>query len=238
MSDTLPRIGVLETGRPPEELADHGDYPSKVASWLGVTHANFRNYAALDMDFPTSPSDADLWVITGSRFGAYEDLPWIRRLEEFVRSCRDNGVPMMGICFGHQVIAQALGGVVRKSDKGWGLGIHDYAPQNWPEAFGPQPEQISLQAYHQDQVEVLPKGAEVIARSDFCEYAGLWYPGFAITVQGHPEFGKPYIKALLNARRGTVLKPIEVDAALADMDRDDTRADVAALVRHVFLPVE
>ena len=143
---------------------------------------------------------------------------------------------MVGICFGHQIMAQALGGVVRKSSKGWGLGIHDYGPLNWPEALGEEPAKLSLQAYHQDQVEVAPPGAEAIASTAFCPYGALWYPGFAITVQGHPEFSKPYASALLDARKGSVLDPAEVEDAQDTMTRADTRADLARLIRRVFLP--
>ena len=235
MSKT-PVIGILETGRPPEELApEHGNYPSMVQDWLDLPEAEYKSFAALDGQLPNSPRAADLWVITGSRFGVYDGDPWIAALEGFVRDCRDAGVPMVGICFGHQVIAQALGGDVGKSDKGWGLGVHDYVPRDWPAALGQAPEKIAIQAYHQDQVFTPPQGAETIASSDFCEHAALWYPGFALTVQGHPEFGKPYTKALLESRRGTVLKPDEVDVAQGSMGKDVTRGDLARIVREHLL---
>lgn len=236
MSKT-PVIGILETGRPPEHLApEHGNYPSMVKDWLDFPEADYISFAALDGELPADPRAADLWIITGSRFGVYEGHPWIAPLEGFVRACRDAGVPMVGICFGHQVIAQALGGDVGKSDKGWGLGVHDYTPHDWPEALGQAPEKIAIQAYHQDQVFTPPEGAKTIASSPFCEHAALWYPGFALTVQGHPEFGKPYTQALLESRRGTVLKPEEVDVAQGSMGKDVTRADLARIVREHLLP--
>lgn len=235
MSKT-PVIGILETGRPPEELAvEHGNYPSMVRDWLDLPGAEFLSFAALDGALPDDPRVADLWVITGSRFGVYDGDPWIAALEAFVRDCRDAGVPMVGICFGHQVIAQALGGEVGKSDKGWGLGVHDYAVHDWPEALGQAPEKIAIQAYHQDQVFTPPEGARTIASSAFCDYAALWYPGFALTVQGHPEFGKPYTQALLESRRGTVLKPEDVDAAQGSMGKDVTRGELARIVREHLL---
>jgi len=233
-----PVIGILETGRPPEDLApEHGNYPMMVQDWLDLPEAKFISFAALDGELPKDPRMADLWVITGSRFGVYEGHPWIAPLEGFVRACRDAGVPMVGICFGHQVIAQALGGDVGKSDKGWGLGVHDYAPHDWPDALGQAPEKIAIQAYHQDQVLAPPDGAKTIASSDFCDHAALWYPGFALTVQGHPEFGKPYTQALLESRRGTILKPEQVDAAQASMGRNVNRDQLARIVRDHLLPV-
>ncbi len=225
-------IGILETGRPPEALAaEHGDYPAMVARWLAPLEADFRSHAVLDNAFPRSPEECDLWVITGSRFAVYEDHPWIPPLEAFIRASREAGRRMIGICFGHQIIAQALGGRVAKSDKGWGLGVHDYEPCNWPRELGPAAGRISLQAYHQDQVEEMPAGARRIARSDFCENAVIWYPGFALTVQGHPEFSRSYVRALLQSRRGTGLTPEEADRGLASTDRPDNPEILAELIR-------
>ncbi len=236
MTPRTVRIGILETGRPPEELTGtHGDYPAMVRSWLRDVPAEFTTYAVLDGEIPDDPKSADLWVITGSRFGVYEDHPWIAPAEAFIRACRDAGVSMVGICFGHQLIAQALGGVVQKSDKGWGLGVHDYTPQNWPEALGEAPDRISIQAYHQDQVLTPPEGSETIATSPFCDYAALWYPGFALTVQGHPEFAKPYASALLEARRGLTLTDAQVDVAQDSMAKPDTRDALARIVRERLL---
>jgi len=227
-------IGILETGRPPKELTpEFPDYPTMVADWLCLPDADFRTYAVLDDELPTDPAECDLWVITGSKSAVYEDHAWIPALEAFVRELRNTGGLMVGICFGHQIIAQALGGEVVKSDKGWGLGVHGYAPIDWPEALGPAPESIRLQAYHQDQVARPPEGARTVATSDFCEHAALWYPGFALTVQGHPEFSTRYVRALLEFRRGTVLPEHAVDDARNTMAQT-TRADLAALIRERF----
>ncbi|GAA6193483.1 type 1 glutamine amidotransferase [Phaeobacter sp. NW0010-22] len=235
MAQTKLTIGILETGRPPEELKQvYGDYPGMVASWLGDLDANFVSYPVLDNELPPSPTEADLWVITGSKFGAYEDHPWIPPLEDFIRACKQENVMMFGICFGHQMIAQALGGVVRKSTKGWGLGVHEYDFKNWPAELGQQPENLAIQAYHQDQVEEIPDGAEILASSPFCEAAALWYPGFAITVQGHPEFAKPYASALLESRRGTVLSDKDVDQGQENMAIADNRASIATLVGQIL----
>lgn len=237
MSDQKIRVGILETGRPPDNLAPvYGDYPGMVQQWLGNMDAEFSSYAVLDGEFPASPNDADLWVITGSKFGAYEDHAWIPPLEEFIRHVRSAERLMFGICFGHQIIAQALGGVVRKSEKGWGLGVHEYpTTDNWPAELGNAPEKIAIQAYHQDQVEEKPEDAITIATTEFCEHGALWYPGFAITVQGHPEFAKPYASDLLESRRGSVLKDEDVDQGQRNMVIDDNRALLADLVRDYLL---
>ncbi|MFV2002330.1 MAG: type 1 glutamine amidotransferase, partial [Paracoccaceae bacterium] len=170
------------------------------------------------------------WVITGSKFSAYENHRWIAKLEDFIRACRDGGHKMIGICFGHQMIAQALGGSVVKSDKGWGLGVHRYSTSRWPDALAPAPADLRLQAFHQDQVSRTPPGAITIANSDFCENAALWYPGFALTVQGHPEMPKSYARALLDLRR-ELFGEISADAAMKDAGRETSRAALALFIR-------
>ena len=222
-------IGILEVGRLPDELlAEHGDYPTMIAKWLAPLDAEYKTFPVLDGVLPGSPNDCDFWVIPGSRFGVYQDHDWIAPAEEFIRACRDAGKKMIGICFGHQLIAQALGGTVVKSDKGWGLGVHNYSSVNWPDRLGKAPGTISIQAFHQDQVIAPPKGAQIVASSEFCEFAALWYPGFAFTVQGHPEFQSHYAKELLAIRRGSVLPEDRVDEALVDID-DPTTSNALAL---------
>ena len=226
------RVGILETGRPPEELGGKfGDYPEMVRKWLTPLEAEFTSYAVLDGELPDDPTSCDLWVITGSKFAVYEDHPWIAPLEAFIRSVRDAGRKMIGICFGHQIIAQALGGIVRKSDKGWGLGVMPYEPADWPKELGEKPEQIDIQSYHQDQIETPPEGAKRIAGSEFCEYAALWYPGFALTVQGHPEFSPPYLSVLLDLRRGTVLSDEDVEKGKRNLERQARPETLADLIR-------
>ena len=232
MSGQRVRIGILETGRPPEDLAPiHGDYPGMVRQWLGEMDADFSSYAVLDGDFPESVEKADCWVITGSKCAVYEDHAWIPPLEDFIRAARAARKRMLGICFGHQIIAQALGGAVRKSAKGWGLGVHEYAvTEKWPDELGEAPGRIAIQAYHQDQVEQAPRGAVTIASTGFCAHGALWYPGFAVTVQGHPEFAGPYVGALLENRRGGALTDEDVNRGRRNMAIEDNRAELAGLI--------
>ena len=226
-------IGILETGRLPESLRPrHGTYPAMFESWLAPLGARFSSHAVLDGQLPDSPDEADLWLITGSRHAVYEDHPWIAPLESFIRDCRRAGRKMLGICFGHQIIARALGGEVARSPKGWGVGIHDYSTRNWPESLAPDPGVIRVQAFHQDQVLRAPEGAVCIASSPFCEIAALWYPGFALTFQGHPEFTRDYARDLLRARSGSVLPEPLVEDALTQMRAQQaTSADLALWLR-------
>ena len=126
-------------------------------------------------EMPASPGQADAWLVTGSRHGVYDGLPWIEPLKAFLRACVAARVPVVGICFGHQILAEALGGRAVKSDKGWGLGVQDYELVARPGWMDGLPERFSVRALHQDQVVELPPGATVLARSPHCAYAALAY---------------------------------------------------------------
>ena len=198
MSEAHPTIGILQTGHAPESLIEaHGDYDRMFRDLLGGRGFLFETYPVVDMTFPDEPRDADGWLITGSKHGAYEDHRWIPPLERFIRDVHDAGMPMVGICFGHQIIAQALGGKVEKFAGGWAVG-----PQRYRFDDG---EEMVLNAWHQDQVVELPDGAEVIAANPFCANAGLAYGDRIWTIQAHPEFSAEFLQGLIDERgRGAV----------------------------------
>jgi len=225
-------IGILETGRPPDNMADtFGDYPTMIADWLAGPGTGFESFPVLDGVFPGSPSDCDLWAVTGSSAGVYEDHEWISPLEDFIRGCRDANRPMIGICFGHQIIAQALGGKVRRSSRGWGLGVTRYPVIHWPELLGPAPEALDLPACHRDQVEEPPEDARVVGGTEFCPNAAIWYPDFAVTVQGHPEFSSGYLAALLRNLRKELISNDEAERALKTLSRPTSAEALAKMIR-------
>jgi GMP synthase (glutamine-hydrolysing) len=211
------KIGILQTGDAPDALRPaHGNYPDLFQRLLADQGFSFQTWRVLDMDLPASPQDADGWLITGSRFGAYEDHPFIPPLEDFIRATHAAGVPMVGICFGHQIIAQAMGGKVAKFAGGWSVGPTDYDFAGTP---------IRLNAWHQDQVVQRPPGATLCASSDFCENAALLYGDRIFTVQAHPEFHRDFAADIIEKRgRGLVPDPL-LDAATARLDAplDDAR---------------
>lgn len=199
-------IGILQTGLAPEALApDMGDYPDMFARLLDGHGFTFRTYKVVEGEFPASVTECDGWLITGSRHGVYEDHAWIPPLEQFIRDSFAGAVPMVGVCFGHQIIAQAMGGKVERFDGGWAVGATDYD-------FGG--ETLTLNAWHRDQVTSVPQGAAVIATNDFCSNAALLYPGRALTVQAHPEFRPEFVDGLMKTR-GKGLVPDEVMAKAA-----------------------
>lgn len=199
-------IGILQTGLAPEALApEMGDYPDMFARLLDGHGFTFRTYKVVEGEFPASVTECDGWLITGSRHGAYEDHPWIPPLEDFIRQSFAAHVPMVGVCFGHQIIAQAMGGKVERHTGGWAVGATDYD-------FGDKT--MTLNAWHRDQVTEAPKGATVIASNDFCSNAALLYDDLALTVQAHPEFRPEFIDGLMKTR-GKGLVPDEVMAEAA-----------------------
>ncbi len=190
------KIGILQSGHLPDEfLDDLGDYEQMFHRLLGGRGYEFVTWSVVDDVFPDSTDEADGWLVTGSKHGAYEDLPWIPKLETLIREIRDSGKPMIGVCFGHQVIAQALGGKVVKFPAGWALGIQDYSFEG---------ETLQLNAWHQDQVVELPEGAKIVATNDFCANAAIAYGDQIYTVQAHPEFEAEAIDGLIKIRGSAI----------------------------------
>ena len=220
-------IGILQTGESPDALrADMGDYPDFFETLLAGRGLTFRRWAVLRNEFPASVNDCDGWLITGSRFGAYEDHPWIPPLEDFIRAAYAAHVPVVGVCFGHQIIAQAMGGRVEKYPGGWSVGPTEYAFDD---------QTYTLNAWHQDQVVQKPEMAKVLSSTAFCENAALLYDDRMFTVQPHPEFRKEFMEGLIKYR-GPGLVP---DALLADatqrLDKPTDSPSMADRIADFFL---
>lgn len=232
-------IGILETGRPPDVLKDrHQSYPGMFETLLAEVNPElrFRAFAAVDGEVPDDPRACDGWLITGSRHGVYEKLPWMLKLEQLIRECVKAKVPVVGICFGHQIMAEALGGKVEKSPKGWGLGLHDYEVRQRPEWMADAPGKVTIPAVHQDQVVVKPPGAEVLACSDFCEYAALAYDDVGVSFQGHPEFSEAYQRDLLEHRfKGLAPDDVIAEARQSFEERRSDSAKAARWLGRFFL---
>jgi GMP synthase-like glutamine amidotransferase len=219
------KLAILETGRPPGDLTDQfGDYPAMFEQLLGPEF-EVESFDVQAGELP-DPASHHAYLITGSPAGVYDPLPWIEPLERFIRDVRQ--ARMVGVCFGHQVMAEALGGRVEKSDKGWGAGLHRYTvvrSEPWIDTAGT----VAIPASHQDQVVVQPPGTEVVVASDFTPFAGLaWTDRPAISFQFHPEFSPAFAKALIEKRYDVVPDP---DAAIASLDAPNDNARVAGWIR-------
>ncbi|MFA9445840.1 type 1 glutamine amidotransferase [Egicoccus sp. AB-alg6-2] len=214
------RIGLLECDHVDASLRHvAGDYADMFAR-LFRTHApelTLQRHDVAAGDPLPSPDTADGWVITGSRHGVHDTgVPWIGRLVDFVRTADEEAVPVVGICFGHQLLAHAHGGEVRRAAHGWGVGVHEAevdAPAPW---MAPDRPHFRLLVSHQDQVERLPDGAVRLATSRHAPVAAFCHRR-SLGFQGHPEFVPAYAEALMGARVERIGAPV-VEAARATLD--------------------
>lgn len=200
----MARITIIETGLVPREHRErHGSFPDMFARMIRAEDST----ATVDVvsipngDTLPDPREVETILITGAAAGVYDELEWIAPLEDFVRKAYVNQTPMVGVCFGHQLIAQALGGTVRKSEKGWGIGRHIY--RVLPENGVIDAESVAIAASHQDQVIEPPSDALTILSSEFTPHAGLLYAnGTTLTVQPHPEFDVEFAQLCCDLRDG------------------------------------
>jgi len=226
-------IGILETGRPAPMLArEFGSYADMTAKLVAdgddVTCLHFW---LPDGEFPQSARDCDAWMITGSRDSVTEELPWMVRLEAFLRDAQLLRRPVIGICFGHQILAKALGGEVRVASQGWQLGLKDYALSARPDWLEGAPDSLRINAIHQDQVVRAPQGSTVLATAPDCPIAALAYGDWAVSFQAHPEFTLSFEKALLSAYVGVSLPEDTGRAALAGLDKEDATTDSSVIAQ-------
>jgi len=201
-------IHIVETGASPEALkVQFGPYASMFKRLLQplAPELSFSVSRPYKGETAPRPSTFDALLITGSPAGVYEGHPWIASLEELIQQTAAIAKPQIGICFGHQLMAQAFGGTVEKSSKGWGVGLHDYNVSTQTSWMTPAPSQIRCAVSHQDQVIKTPPGAKVIAGSSFCENGILEYnQAKAISFQPHPEFDHDFLEALLRYRKDRI----------------------------------
>lgn len=222
-------VGILRTDTVrPEWASTHGEYPDMFERLLSeeATDLRFTTWNVEIGELPLTVEAADAYLITGSKSSVYDDKAWIRALEEFVRALHANRHKLIGICFGHQLVAQALGGTVAKSPKGWGVGINCYEIDRSALDLADGGE-VCLIASHQDQVVALPPGARQIARNDHCEFAGMAIGDHILTFQGHPEFTPAYSREIMHFRREMIGESRVVDGLQSLEDRQHEGARVA-----------
>lgn len=227
------KLGILKTGRPPSAcIPTFGTYPDMFIRLLGPDAYDYRVFAVDEGELPQSPTACDAYLITGASAGVYDPLPWIAEAEDFLRAAKGKAA-LVGVCFGHQLMAQAFGGKVIKSPKGWGLGEQVYevlAREPWMDGAAAT---IRVPGSHQDQVVELPPGAQVWAGNAFAPMGALvWDDQPAISLQLHPEFEPAYAKALIENRRGAPYSQEEADRASESYSGPDDRARVGGWIRN------
>ena len=198
-------LGILQTDSVLETLQPRfGDYPQMFEELFReqdpeMTFTTYNVQQTLPRNL-----ECDAYLITGCKLSVYDDLPWIRELASFIRHAIEAKKKIIGICFGHQLIAHFFGGEVGPASAGWGVGVQTsdlVTTHSWMGVVNQTPSQLHLVASHKDQVSRLPQGAKIFATSDFCPVSGFTLGDEVLTIQGHPELSAEYSEALMGVRR-------------------------------------
>ncbi len=212
----MARLGLLETDTLYDSLIDdYGSYGKMFAAFFDSLggQLSYRHYQVQAGELPQHIDECDAYLITGSKAGVYDPLPWIAALESWIVDFHRQRARIIGICFGHQIIAQSLGGTAEKSEKGWGLGVLSCG-----QTLTGNASTLRLIHSHQDQVITLPPNTLRLAGSDFCPNAALAIGNNVLTFQGHPEFTPRYLQRLLAQRKGRIDNKV-ISRALASLSK-------------------
>jgi GMP synthase-like glutamine amidotransferase len=201
------KLGILKTDQVrPEWVPEFGEYSDMFMALLGRVDPSleFTVYDVEQGEYPADIDEVDAYLITGSKSSVYDDKPWIATLMDFVRELDRRHKKLVGICFGHQLVAQALGGRTEKSPKGWGVGLHTHRFNSAPAWHDDAGADLDILVSHQDQVVTNAAGARVLASSEFCENAVCQIGEHILTFQGHPEFVPAYSREIMEFRREAI----------------------------------
>jgi GMP synthase-like glutamine amidotransferase len=210
LTNAMPKLAILQ----PDILYDalrpvYDGYGRMVADLLHATGLDWQLdvFEVINGEYPEDQDAYQAFLITGSKYDSFADDDWVVHLREYVQMLYAQAKPMVGICFGHQLLAHSLGGRAGRSDAGWGLGVMEFRVCEKP-PFVDSVDSVNLLVSHQDQVHKLPEGARLLLSNDFCPNAGYYIPGRVLAIQGHAEFTVPYLRDLI-AYRGDML-PVDV----------------------------
>ncbi|UVJ42743.1 amidotransferase [Pseudomonas sp. LS1212] len=198
------RICILETDVLRPELVEQYQGYGRMFEQLFARQpiaAQFSVYNVMHGDYPGEDLQFDAYLVTGSKADSFGTDPWIETLKTFLLQRYERGDKLLGVCFGHQLLALLLGGKSERSTQGWGVGTHRYTLAHQAPWMSPAVEDLTLLISHQDQVTRLPENATVVASSEFCPIAAYQINDQVLCFQGHPEFVHDYSRALLDARQ-------------------------------------
>ena len=237
------KIGILRADDVSIELApDFGEYPQMVeelivavnlARGADAKRLQFTTYAVNRQQYPGHIDEVDAYIITGSKSSVYDQEPWIADLHRFVEALHSNNKKTVGICFGHQIIASALGGKVEKAAVGWGVGVKATSLTKAATDAGLKLDagnrSLNLLYSHQDQVTLPAPGSTLLASTDICPVAMTAIGEHILSFQGHPEFSEAYMRALMDSRIDVIGERTYSEAVRSLQNRHDGQK-IAALM--------
>ena len=213
------KLGVLDCGEMPSEwVEEHGTFAQWFTPFLNKASSSI-DYQAYDVyrgQLPERADECSAWLITGSADSVYDDLEWLNALKEFIRLSVKQ-VPIVGICFGHQLLHEVLGGKVERSDKGWCIGTHHYQVSRQASWMQPEAAAFDLLASHQDQVMIPAPDSQTLASSASCPVAMSAFGDYAISMQPHPELLADLAELVFSTRRDEQGHGV-TDEALASLE--------------------
>ena len=198
------KIGILNSDTVQiDGAAEFGQYPEMFSKvfWTLDPNIQFKTYEVQYNDYPQDLNECDAYLITGSKASCYDNVQWIHALKEFIKALHKNKKKLIGVCFGHQIIAEALGGSVRKSPNGWHAGVDSISLNNDALEYGDQGKKYNLVFSHQDEVKRLPRNATLIAESASCPIGMFLIENHIFCTQGHIELDKKFARMIYDFRK-------------------------------------
>ena len=198
------KIGILKADTVRRELvASFGEYPDMFEDLLIDVEPDIElvTYDVISGKYPGRINEVHGYIITGSKVSVYDEIKWVKELGSFVQELHRKKKKLVGICFGHQMVAHFLGGKTQKSQKGWGVGIHEYTLTNAATSYECEGRTYNLVYSHQDQIVEPAPSSVVLASSNFCPYSMLQIENHILTFQGHPEFKRDFSRSLMDLRK-------------------------------------